>query len=189
MITSAWIDTETTGLDPRISGAFEIALLIYQGPTLVFENLYHLNPLNDEVKWSEKACEVNGVSEETILSYPVLDGVVQHLTEDLQKHMPPEKYAFAGYNCPFDYGHVDMLFSRCGYKAVDFFNGRLIDVLELVRRATKMGLLPKGENQRLETMAKALGIPHEGAHSAMSDIKTTRMLYEAIYRISKGGKA
>ena len=189
MITSAWIDTETTGLNPSVAGAFEVALLIYQGPTLVFENLYHLNPLNDVVKWSEGAFEVNGVSEETILSYPVLEGVVQHMAEDLQKHMPPEKYAFAGYNCPFDYGHVDALFSRAGYKAADFFNGRLIDVLELVKKAAGMGLLPKTQNKKLETMTKALGIPHEGAHSALSDIRVTRKLYETIYRISKGGKA
>jgi len=144
--------------------------------------------LDDEIKWSEDAYKVNGVSEEKILSYPSLDVVMEGMAEDLSKHMPTEKFVFAGYNCSFDYGHIDALFSRCGYRAADFFNGKLIDVLELVRRTTKAGLLQKGDNQRLETMTKALGIPHEGAHSALSDIRATRKLYETIYRISKGGR-
>ena len=189
MIASAWIDVESTGLDFRTSGAFEIALLIYQGPSLVFENLYRLNPLSDEIKWSEGAYKINGVSEETIRSYPPLDVVMQGMAEALSKHMPTEKFVFAGYNCPFDYGHIDALFSRCGYKAADFFNGKLIDVYDLVKKAAGMGLLPKTQNQRLETMTKALGIEHGVAHTALDDIKATRRLYETIYRISKGGKA
>jgi exonuclease I len=37
-------------------------------------------------------------------------------------------------------------------------------------------------------MTKALGIPHGAAHTALSDIKATRQLYEAIYRLSCGKK-
>ena len=183
MITSAWVDTETTGKDPRTSGAFEIALLVYKGKECVFENLYHLNPLSDEIKWSEEAFRVNGVLEETILSYPPLEGVVPDIIADLQKYMPPEKYVFAGYNCPFDYGHIEALFFRAGFQAQDFFNGRYIDVYDLVKRATQMGVLPKTKDQKLTTMAKALGIDHSNAHSAMCDIKMTRRLYEAVWHI------
>ena len=114
MITSAWIDVETTGLDPIDSGAFEVALLIYRGKERVFENLYHLNPLSDEVKWTEEAYKVNGVSEETIRSYPPLETIVRVMVMDLQKFIPPEKYVFAGYNCGFDYGHVGALLFRGG---------------------------------------------------------------------------
>ena len=186
MITSAWIDTETTGLDPRNSGAFEVALLIYQGKHCVFENLYNLNPLNDEVKWDEEAYRINGVSEETILSYPPLCGVVPDIVADLKKFMPPEKYVFAGYNCKFDFGHIEALFSRAGFTVADYFNRRLIDVYELVKRAASAGLLPKTENQQLQTMTKALGIDHVAAHTAMDDIKATRRLYEVIFNLQKG---
>jgi DNA polymerase III epsilon subunit-like protein len=184
-MVTAWVDVESTGIDPRDSGAFEIALLIYQGGNCVFENLYHLNPLNDEVKWSEKAYQVNGVSEETILSYPPLEGVVPDIVADLKKFMPPEKYVFAGYNCGFDYGHIGALFFRAGFIIGDYFNGKMIDCYELVKKAATMGLLPKTENQKLETMTKALEIPHENSHSAMADIKSTRALYEMIYQISR----
>jgi DNA polymerase III epsilon subunit-like protein len=183
MITSAWIDTETTGKDPRDSGAFEIALLIYQGAKCIFENLYHLNPLNDEVKWGEEAYRVNGVKEETILSYPPLEKVVPDIVADLKEFMPPEKYVFAGYNCNFDYGHIGALFFRAGFTVSNYFSERPIDVYERVKEAAKRGLLPKTENQKLETMTKALKIPHGIAHTAMDDIKATRRLYEVLWRL------
>ena len=189
MITSAWIDTETTGIDPRDSGAFEIALLIYKGPKCVFEKLYHLNPLSDEVKWSEEACQVNGVTEKTILSYPPLETVVPELIADLQKHLPPEKYVFAGYCCGFDFGHIGALLFRGGFIVGDLFSKRLIDVFELVKRAADAGLLPKTQDHKLATMAKSLGIVHGTAHTAMDDIKAARQLYETIYRIQKGVRA
>jgi DNA polymerase III epsilon subunit-like protein len=188
MLTVAWVDVESTGLDPRDSGAFEIALLIYQGKNRVFENLYHLNPLDDEVKWSEEAFKVNGVSEETILSYPPLAGVVPDIVTDLKKFMPPEKYVFAGYKCDFDYGHIGALFFRGGFAASDYFNERLIDVYELVKRAADAGLLPKTPNQKLETIVKLLNIDHGTAHTAMDDINATRKVYEAVWNLQQGAK-
>jgi len=185
MITSAWIDTETTGLDPRNSGAFEVALLIYKGAQRVFKNLYLLNPLNDEVKWSEEAYRVNGVPEEKILSYPPLERVVPDIVSDLRKFMPPEKYVFAGYCCNFDYGHIMALLFRAGFNINDYFNGKLIDVCERVKMAAEAGLLPAIRDQKLETMTKALKIEHVKAHTAMDDIKATRRLYEALWQLEQ----
>ena len=74
-MTTLWCDTETTGIDPVNSGAFEIAFLVYRGTELLDEKLYYLNPLNDDVRWNEEAFEVNGVSEETIRAYPPLEQI------------------------------------------------------------------------------------------------------------------
>ncbi|MDR1626995.1 MAG: 3'-5' exonuclease [Spirochaetia bacterium] len=186
MITSAWMDTETTGIDPRDSGAFEVALLVYRGPACVFERLYLLNPLCEDVRWGEEAFRVHGVTEETVLSYPPPEAVVPGFVADLKKFLPPEKYVFAGYCCGFDYGHVGAMLCRAGYQAADYFSGRLIDVHELAKRAAEAGLLPKTDNRRLETMAKALKIPHGAAHAAMADIKATRRLYDTLCQIERG---
>jgi exonuclease I len=59
----------------------------------------------------------------------------------------------------------------------------MIDVLDLVKKAVARGLLPKTANKKLETMTKSMGIKHDDAHTALSDIKATRQLYEAIYFI------
>lgn len=186
-----WNDTETTGLKPINSGPFELAFLVYEDRQLIEEKVFHLNPLNDEVVIHQDALKANGVSEETIRSYPPAKEVVPEIVEFFKKYAPPEKLIFAGYNCPFDYGQLGALLFREGFTISDYFNGRFIDVLELVRRAKEMKVLgpTDPDNNKLETMTKALGIPHEKAHTALSDIKATRLLYEAIYFKSKEKRA
>jgi DNA polymerase III epsilon subunit-like protein len=185
-MTVVWIDTETTGLEPIDSGPFELAFLVYMGGQFLEEQVFHLNPLNDEVMYHEEAFKVHGVPEETIRSYPAARDVVPEIAAFFKKHMPPEKLVFAGYNCPFDYKHLGALFFREGHVISDYFNERFIDVLELVKRAKDMGILGSTRNDKLETMTKALGIEHDAAHTALSDIKAARRLYEIIYAKSKG---
>ncbi|MDR1587599.1 MAG: 3'-5' exonuclease [Treponema sp.] len=178
---SLWCDTETTGLEPIDSGPFEIAFLVYHDAQLLEERIFHLNPLNDEVVIHQGAMDVNGATEELIRSYPPAREVVPEIAGFFKKHCPPEKLVLAGYNCPFDRGHLAGLLFREGFLMEDYFQERSIDVLDLVKRAKGIGIIdPKGDN-KLTTMTKALGIPHEGAHGAMADIKAARWLYEAIY--------
>jgi len=150
------------------------------------EKLYHLNPLNDEVLFHEEAFKVNGIPEATIRSYPAAEKVMPEIAEFLKKYTPDEKMAFGGYSCKFDYGHLSALFFRHGINMEDFFNRKLIDVYDLVKKAAAMRLLPRTENQKLETMTKALGIPHEESHTALADIRATRRLYETIFMIERG---
>ncbi|MDR2394427.1 MAG: 3'-5' exonuclease [Treponema sp.] len=175
-------DTETTGLEPINSGPFELAFLVYKGSSLLEEKVFHLNPLNDEVLIHQEALEVNGATEEQIRGYPPAKEVVPELVELFKKYQPEEKAVFAGYNCPFDYGHLGALLLREGFLIADYFDGRFIDVLELVKRAKRMKVLESTINNKLETMTKALGIEHDDAHTALSDIRATRRLYEYIYR-------
>lgn len=180
-----WADTETTGLDPINSGPFELAFLVYEGSALLEERVFHLNPLNDEVIIHQDALDVNGATEELIRSYPPAKEVVPQIVELFKKYAPPEKLVFAGYNCTFDYGHIGALLFREGYVISEYFDSRQIDVLDLVKKAKAMRILDYTENNKLETMSKALGIEHDAAHTALSDIKATRRLYEAIYLRSR----
>jgi DNA polymerase III epsilon subunit-like protein len=188
-MTVIWVDTETTGLEPIESGAFEIAMLVYRDSQFIEEKVFHLNPLDDDVLYHEGAFKVHGVTEDEIKSFPPAAEVIPQIVEFLKKFLPEnpeEKLVFAGYNCSFDYGHIGALFFRNGFSISDYFNGNFIDVYEKVRKAGN--LLPRTMNQKLETMTKALGIEHTGAHGALSDIKATRRLYEAIYLISRRQK-
>jgi DNA polymerase-3 subunit epsilon len=188
-LTVAWVDTETTGIDPEKSGAFELAFLIYQGGRFIEEKVFYCNPLTETIKFGEEAYKVNGVSEETIKSYPLAHEVVYEIAEFLEPYVKlpfeQERLVFAGYCTEFDYGHLKALLERYGFVMDYFFSGRMIDVHELVKRASSKGLLPRTPNKKLETMTKALGIAHDGAHSALSDIKATRQLYETIYRMGR----
>ena len=186
-----WADTETTGLEPVNSAPFEIAILVYKDKDIdgkkvhqmVEEKTFRFNPLDDEVLYHESAGAVHGVTEEEIRSFPPAAEVVPALVDFLKQYCPEEKLIFAGYNCPFDYSHISALLFRHGYLMGDLFNGRLIDVYELVKRSANK--LPKTRNQKLETMTKELGIEHTGAHGALADIRATRRLYEAIYLITR----
>jgi DNA polymerase III epsilon subunit-like protein len=192
-----WVDTETTGINPENSGAFELAFLVYKGGHFLEEKIFHLNPLTETIKFGEEAYKVNKVSEETIKSYPPAETVVREIADWLtpflfseefsDKAEPDEddKFVFAGYCAYFDYGHVKALFERYNISMDYFFSGRIIDVHELVKRASSKGVLPRTPNKKLETMTKALGIAHDGAHSALSDIKATRLLYETIYAMGR----
>jgi DNA polymerase III epsilon subunit-like protein len=187
-MVTAWIDTETCGLDPLDSAPIEIAILVYRGGQLAAEKAFHLNPLDDEVVFHEEAFKVNGISEEQIRSYPPAAEVVPEIVKFLGQFETPEKLYFAGYNAGFDYGQIGGLFFRHGVTIGDLFNGRLIDVLELVKKAKAMNLIDPAGDNKLTTLTKCLNIPHEGAHGAMSDIRATRMLYETIYRVYRGKK-
>lgn len=139
-----WCDTETTGLDPAISGAFEIAFLVFDNWQFKEEKLYHLNPLNETILFSEEAYRVNGVSEKTIKSYPPAESVIPEIaywltpwvfTKADDSTEPDNKFVFAGYCANFDYGHLKALFDRYDVSMEFFFDGRIIDVYELVKKA------------------------------------------------------
>ncbi len=184
MIT-VFCDTKNTGFAPVDSAPFEIAVLVYQGAQLMAGQVFYLNPLSDEIVIHEEVIKINSITEEQIRSFPPVAEVLPQLVDFLKPFCPPEKFVMAGYNTSFDYGMVSGLMFRHGISIGDLFSGRLIDVLELVKKAKKMGLIRYTENNKLETITKTLGIPHEDMHTALSDIKSTRLLYEAIYRLSR----
>jgi DNA polymerase III epsilon subunit-like protein len=161
-MTVVWCDTETTGLYPIDSGAFEIAFLVYWESQFLAEKVFHLNPLSDEVLFHEEAFRINGISEDIIRSYPLAKEIIPKMVEFFEEFKPSEeKMVFAGYKCDFDYGHIGALLSREGYAISDYFDGRFIDVLELVKKAKEMRILDT-ENNQLTTLTKSLEIPHEG---------------------------
>jgi DNA polymerase III alpha subunit (gram-positive type) len=185
-MTTVWVDTETTGLDPANSGAFEIAIMIYNGPEKVVEQVFNLNPLNETILFGEEAAKVNGIPENVIRSYPAAEEVIPKIINLLDKHIDHiNGYYFAGYNCEFDYKHIAALFKRCGYVMGDYFNGKFVDVFELVKKAIDRGLIKRTENKKLETMCKALHVELSEAHTASADIQATRKLYETIYMIER----
>ena len=191
-LTVVWCDTETTGIETATSAAFELAFLVYRGGRMLEERVFYCNPLTETILFGEEAYKVNGVSEETIRSYPPAQEVMYEIAGFLDPYVQipfdVERLVFAGYRADFDYGHVKALLERYGFVMDYYFNGRIIDVLELVKKAASKGLLPRTPNKKLETMTKALGIAHDGAHSALSDIKATRQLYETIWLLEQRRK-
>ena len=189
-----WCDTETTGLEPESSGAFQIAMLYKHGndPKKVWNRVFLLNPLDEEkgILYHEEAAKTHGVSKETIEGYPKAAEEMQIIADFLTQYCKGfsesgafEKLWFAGYNCPFDWKHLDALFTRyTKYKMSDFFETKTLDVLEQVKRATAMGKL-NTVNKKLGTVCKSLDVSLENAHDALGDITATRELGVRLQRM------
>lgn len=182
-----WCDTETTGLKPEESGAFQIAMLYKFGADKkkMWERVFYLNPIDEEkgIFYHDEAAKTHGISRETIESYDKPDTVLPKIATFLNEYGRGfdtknkfEKLTFAGYNCKFDWEHIDALFKRyTDYKMSDFFESRMIDVYAQVKRATDMGKI-NTVNQKLGTVCKSLNVPLENAHNALGDISATRKL-------------
>ena len=187
-MTIVFTDVETTGLDPIDSAPFEVAMMVYRGGELLIERVFNLNPLSEEVIFHEDAFRVHGVLEETIKTYPPASEVIPQISEFLSAYCPPEKMVFGGYNASFDYGQMGGIMFRHRSMINDYFTGQLIDVLELVRKAKAQGLIKATRDNKLSTITEALGIKHDEAHTALSDIRATRKLYEYIYSLWRKAK-
>jgi DNA polymerase III epsilon subunit-like protein len=187
-MTSVWCDTETTGIETVDSAAFELAFLVYRDSQLLAEKLFYLNPLNETIKFSEGAYKVNGVSEEAIKSYPEAEIIIPKIISFLEEFNEPGGMIFAGYCCAFDYKHLAALLNRVQFDIGNLFSGRLIDVYELVKKAYSRGVIGWTPDKKLETICKALRVPHDEAHTALSDIWATRRLCETIYAMVRKGQ-
>jgi DNA polymerase III epsilon subunit-like protein len=186
-----WIDTETTGLEPTDSAAFEVALILVDGGKVICERCFFLNPLSDKIKYHEEAGKVHGYSEKDIRTFPLESEQVPKIACFLEEARElfkndgskSEKMTVAGYNVQFDIKHLAALLERNGYKWGDYFSGIVADVYGQVKAAGTQKALPYLPNRRLETIAEHLGVNLDNAHDALADIRATREVAAKLYKL------
>lgn len=181
-----WVDTETTGIDPVDSGAFQIAY-IYRNGEKREEKVINLNPLTAEILYSKSAGLIHGIPEEEIRSYTPAEEAIPQFVELLKKFLSKgkkEKMFFAGYNCIFDYMHIKALIEKyTNSKMEEFFHPQFADVFIQVKKGKAMGKI-NCTNLKLGTVCKSFNVSLENAHNALADITATRDL--AIQLQKKG---
>lgn len=156
-------DTETTGLTDQ-DQIVELAALkcryTSEGFTPYEELHLYIKP---DVPMSEKAAQINGLTEEFLSDKPTEREIFQQI-----KNFMGETPVLGAYNSPFDVKKLSYLYKRCG----DQLNIKCeVDLLKIARDIFCEIKLP---NHKLCTIANTYGVD-EGIqfHSAMDDVKVT----------------
>ncbi len=181
-----WIDTETTGLDPKRHGIIQIAGIVDIDGEVKEAFDIKIAPSAD-VEIDPAALEVHGISEDILLTYPEarvsFNGLQKVMSVYVDRYDKRDKFFMAGYNVHFDEQFIRSFFQRNNNNYYgSWFHWPVIDVATLVGIASAKGALPALGNFKLSTICEHCGISIK-AHDALSDIMATRNLY---YELMKG---
>lgn len=151
-------DTETTGLDP--AGGDQIisigAVRILNGRTLDHESFDQL--IHTERRIDPEALKIHGIGPEILRGQPTLDRVLPMF------HAYCEGTVLVGHNVAFDLRFLQLQEARLGVR----FRQPVLDTL-LIASVLHDEL---GDN-RLEAIARRLGIEVIGRHTALGDARVT----------------
>jgi DNA polymerase III subunit epsilon len=184
----AYIDLETTGVNPYANGIHQIAGIIeIDGVEKeVFD--FKVKPFEKDII-DPTALKVSQLTKEDIMGYPDPHFVYKDFTTLLGKHVnkfdKKDKLYFVGFNSTFDFNFLREFFSKCGdpYFGSWFWNPP-IDLFQLVNyqicfRDKKRESIP---HMNLKAVAEYFGIDTSkyNLHDALDDIRLTKEVYKII---------
>lgn len=177
------VDVETTELGPDggtnpMTGQpgkgriCSIAWILAAGD-LILEKFYTLVDPRDNgtpAHYDPKAMEVNGLTQEQVESF----GVPFNLVLPKLAQAMAAANAVVGHNVQFDLDHIRHAMNRCGLENLNLVNREVIDTWTMAKATGRFA------NNKLVTVAAALGIPHTNAHNALGDVETTYQVYRKL---------
>lgn len=182
----AFIDVETTGLDPYFNGIHQLALLLEVDGVVVEEKSWNIKPFERD-RIDPKALAVSGRTEEDFLKFPVPQLIHSDLLTCLKKYVDPyrktDKFWFIGYNALFDYQFLRKWFEKLGDKFCgSFFWHPPLDVMTLMGFHL-MESRPEMKDFKLKTVAEEMAIDVEDGrfHDALFDVAITRELFHMMF--------
>ncbi len=175
----AFIDTETTGLDPDTSAVVEFAVITTddRGSQLIVWQT-KIKPTQKELEDANpKALAINGFSVEGWKNAPSMAEIGPSILSILEGH------TLVGHNVGFDEAMLNASLSRSGInKRVPY---RKIDTQVLVMEH----LFPLGlERASMDSVRRFLGWSEEGSHTAMKDASDAMKLFRLLWRIGWLGR-
>lgn len=193
-----FIDTETTGTDPKTCSIFQIAGIVDIDNEVVEEFSFSTNPYENTI-WEDGAIEKTGITPEIAATYEPASVVFEKFVMMLKKYISyfdkNDKFVLIGYNIRFDEEFIREWFKREAstdqYKQMgggygNFFWTPSFDIMNWAMLYA-MNFRNKLPNFKLETVANAFGVDFNSdeAHEALYDIKKTRELAIKLAEISK----
>jgi DNA polymerase III epsilon subunit-like protein len=166
----AFIDTETTGLDPRLQEVIEVAVLTERPDGTLDEWCTKVKPVRLETA-DPYALRINGYTAHPELwtTAPTFAEIASELTSRLDGTI------LVGHNVGFDLDFLQEGLIRCGSKVKLPYHK-----LDTVSYAYEH-LVPKGlTSLSLDAIREFLGWPKDGAHTALVDARDCRRLFREV---------
>lgn len=183
-----YLDTETTGVNPKEDSIFQISCIyvdtedLSNGPQ---EYDFKLAPYKNK-GLSPMAKEKTGMTDEEINSYPPQDLVFKEFREKICAKVNSrdrrDKMFLLGYNISFDDDFLREWFSFNGDRYYgSYFWNPCLDAMTLAGMRL-MATRPFMPNFQLSTVYKALtGKDLEGAHNAMADVRAVKEIFDILF--------
>jgi len=176
------IDTETTGLSPRLHKILTVGLL------LVDVEKNHLNILDqnhilikhNNYNASKGAMSVNKIdliqhNQIAITPTKACDQINTFIEKNILHEIP-----LVGHNIQFDKGFLSSLFDQGN--TLSKFHHQSEDTMWIWRNLQKENKVPFGR-ANLETVASHFGIDYTRAHDALADCKITAKVYHEMLKL------
>jgi DNA polymerase-3 subunit epsilon len=167
------IDTETTGRDPEVDRAVEIACVIYRGAEVLSRHSWIVNPGRPIPK---EASDIHGIDDEAVKDAPPFSAIALELIATLGGAVP------VAYNADYDRKVLTAELSRAGIspEALPPALRRNIEWIDPLIWAREIQRAEK--SRALSEVAQRLGIPLENAHRATDDAEATLHVFAAFQR-------
>jgi DNA polymerase-3 subunit epsilon len=164
----AFLDTETTGLDPTTHEVIEIAIIREDPGGLVDTWSTKIKP-RDIGAADEYALKVNGYTEEAWADAPTMAEVAPRILNLLRDSV------IVGHNVSFDEAFINSSLKRAGVdRRIPYHK---VDTVTLAYEH----LVPYGlTSLSLDNIRKFLGWSLDGAHTALKDTEDARQLFKLL---------
>ena len=170
-----FLDTETTGLDPKSGHKIIEIAAVEMLNRQVTDNQFHvyLNPMREI---DEAAQEVHGLTLEFLSDKPLF----KDIANDFISFIKDSELVI--HNAPFDLGFLNVELELIGYQTVVNFVVGVIDSLIMARS------MRPGQRNSLDALCKAYGVDNSerSLHGALLD---SRLLAEVYVGMTRGQEA
>lgn len=179
-------DTETTGVDHRKHSIIQLGGLIERDGEVLEEFSYRIRP-HEKAILDPTALRINKTTEEEVMSYPHMQGVLKDFMAMLGKYIDrfdrTEKMTLVGFrNMAFDDLFLRKWFELCGNSFFgSYFWSNSVDVSALASEYL-LDRRPAMASFKLHRVAQEVGLvfDKEELHEALEDARLTREVYNIV---------
>lgn len=170
----AFVDTETTGVDPKTDRIIEVGIVVGVAGSITARHSWLVNP---GIPIPKESSDVHGITDADVQDKPAFADIVHEIRQAFENAVP------AAYNAHFDRGFIHNELARANALDGDpppalRDDVTWLDPLVLARELFK----GQGESRALGAVAERLGVSLVNAHRATDDAEAA---LEVLYALGR----